>query len=179
MDNKDRKIISTPLTEKVANELKTGDMVYLTGTIYTSRDAGHKRMVEMVDRGENLPIDFKGNIVYYAGPCPNRPENVIGSVGPTTSGRMDAYSPKMMSNGLCYMIGKGKRSEEVIEAIKDYKGIYFIAIGGAGALISKCVKSAEVIAFKELGTEALTKLEVENLPLTVGIDTTGNDIYKY
>ncbi len=174
----DKIIINTPITKDVAKSLKVGDMIYITGTIYTSRDAGHKRMVEMIENNESMPINFDGQIVYYAGPCPNKPDQIIGSVGPTTSGRMDAYSPKMLSEGLLYMIGKGKRSDEVIQAIKDFGGIYFVAIGGAGALISQCVKNVEVIAFEDLGTEALRKLEVVEFPVIVGIDTLGNDIYK-
>ncbi len=174
----DRKIIKAPISADVAKTLKNGDMVYITGTIYTSRDAGHKRLTEMIDNNEPLPIDLVGQVVYYAGPCPSKPNQVIGSVGPTTSGRMDAYSPKLLSEGLLYMIGKGKRSEEVLNAIKKHKGIYFVAIGGAGALISQCVKSVEVVAFEDLGTEALRKLEVEELPVIVGIDIEGNDIYK-
>ncbi len=173
----DRKIINTPITKEDARSLKMGDTVYITGTIYTSRDAGHKRMVEMLDKGEELPINLDGQVVYYAGPCPNKPGQVIGSVGPTTSGRMDAYSPRMLDEGLLYMIGKGKRDAGVKEAIKRNKGIYFIAVGGAGALISQCVKSAEIIAFEDLGTEALRKLEVVDFPVIVGIDTDGNDIY--
>ncbi len=171
------KRINTPITKEVAQDLKMGDVVYITGTIYTSRDAGHKRMVEMLDKGEQLPIDLEGQAVYYAGPCPNKPGHVIGSVGPTTSGRMDAYSPRMLSEGLLYMIGKGKRDEKVQNAIKENKGIYFVAVGGAGALIAQCVKSVEVIAFEDLGTEALRKLEVVDFPVIVGIDTMGNDIY--
>ncbi len=174
----DKIIINTPITKDVAKNLKTGDMVYITGTIYTSRDAGHKRMVEMLDRNEPFPIDLAGQVVYYAGPCPNKPNQIIGSVGPTTSGRMDAYSPRLLSEGLLYMIGKGKRNEEVNKAIKEYGGIYFVAIGGAGALISQCVKSVEVVAFEDLGTEALRKLEVVDFPVIVGIDTTGHDIYN-
>ncbi len=173
----DKIIVNTPITKDAARKLKTGDMVYITGTIYTSRDAGHKRMVEMLDSNEPLPIELDGQVVYYAGPCPNKPDQVIGSVGPTTSGRMDAYSPRMISEGLLYMIGKGKRNEDVINAIKEYGGVYFVAIGGAGALISQCVKSVEVVAFDDLGTEALRKLEVVDFPVIVGIDTTGNDIY--
>ncbi len=174
----DKKKIQLPLTSDVAETLKIGEVVYLSGEIYTLRDAGHKRLVEMLDRGEKMPIDFKGQIVYYAGPCPNKPDQIIGSVGPTTSGRMDAYSPRLLSEGLLYMIGKGKRDKNVQEAIKTYKGVYFVAIGGAGALISQCVKSVEVVAFEDLGTEALRKLEVVDFPVIIGIDTLGNDIYN-
>ncbi len=173
-----KKVINTPITKDVAKNLSVGEMVYITGTIYTSRDAGHKRMVNMLENSKKMPIDFDGQVVYYAGPCPNKPDQVIGSVGPTTSGRMDAYSPKLLSEGLLYMIGKGKRSDEVIDAIKEFGGIYFVAIGGAGALISQCVKSVEIIAFEDLGTEALRKLEVVDFPVIVGVDTRGNDIYR-
>ncbi len=174
----DKRRVQLPLTNEVAETLKTGDVIYVSGDIYTLRDAGHKRLVEMLDKGEEMPIDFKGQIVYYAGPCPNKPDQVIGSVGPTTSGRMDAYSPRLISEGLLYMIGKGKRDKNVLEAVKKYKGVYFVAIGGAGALISQCVKSVEIVAFEDLGTEALRRLNVVDFPIIVGIDTTGNDIYN-
>ncbi len=174
----EKKRVQLPLTSEVAETLNIGEVIYISGDIYTLRDAGHKRLVEMLDRGEAMPIDFKGQIVYYAGPCPNKPEHVIGSVGPTTSGRMDAYSPRLISEGLLYMIGKGKRDKNVVEAIKKHSGVYFVAIGGAGALISQCVKRVEVVAFEDLGTEALRKLEVVDFPIIVGIDTLGNDIYN-
>ena len=148
------------------------------GTIYTARDAAHKRLCEMLDAGEPMPFNFEGQAVYYAGPCPAKPGQPIGSVGPTTGGRMDAYSPRLIQQGLRVMIGKGSRSEEVIDALKKYTGVYFAAIGGAAALMAKAVKEAEVIAFDELGTEAIRRLRVEELPVIVAIDHEGNDMYK-
>lgn len=153
-------------------------MVFISGTIYTARDAAHKRLCEMLKAGEPMPFDFKGQVVYYAGPCPAKPGQPIGSVGPTTGGRMDAYSPTLIKEGLRVMIGKGSRSEEVIDALKKHTGVYFAAIGGAAALMAKAVKEAEVIAFPELGTEAIRKLRVEELPVIVAIDHEGNDMYK-
>lgn len=153
-------------------------MVFISGTIYTARDAAHKRLCEMLTAGEPMPFDFKGQVVYYAGPCPAKPGQPIGSVGPTTGGRMDAYSPTLIKEGLRVMIGKGSRSEEVIDALKKHTGVYFAAIGGAAALMAKAVKEAEVIAFPELGTEAIRKLRVEELPVIVAIDHEGNDMYK-
>ena len=172
------KYITLPLTLEKAKELRAGDSVYLTGTIYTSRDAGHKRMCEMLARGEQLPFDPTDATIYYVGPTPAKPGQVIGSAGPTTSGRMDAYAPTMMSVGARGMIGKGKRTAEVVEAMKQYGAVYFGAIGGAGALLAQCIKSAEMIAFEDLGAEALRKLYVENMPLVVIIDSEGNDIYE-
>ncbi len=172
------KQIKTPLTDEVVKDLKCGDIAYITGDIYTARDAAHKRIVQLIDNGEELPFDFNGQVVYYAGPCPNKPEHVIGSIGPTTSGRMDAYSPKLIEKGLKAMIGKGLRDEGVISAMKNFTGVYFAAIGGAGALLSKCVRSAEVVAFDDLGTEAIRKLYVENFPVVVAIDSNGNNIYN-
>ncbi len=169
--------ITTPLKDSDVQNFNLGDMVYITGYIYTLRDAGHKKLVEMIKNKEELPIDFEGNIVYYAGPCPNRPEMVIGSVGPTTSIRMDAYSPTLIKSNFKYMIGKGFRNDEVNTAIKEEKGMYFIAIGGAAAIMSRCVKSVEVIAFEELGTEALRKLYVEDFPVIVATDSNGNTIF--
>lgn len=171
-------VIHTPLTDDIIHELKAGDMVYLTGTVYTARDAAHKRLVEMLDQGQDLPFDVTGQIVYYAGPCPNRPGEVIGSIGPTTSVRMDAYSPRLIAAGLKAMIGKGLRSREVKQAMIEHNGIYFAAIGGAAALMSQVVKRAEIIAFEDLGTEAIRRLEVEELPIIVAVDSRGNDIYK-
>lgn len=171
------KYIELPLTEEKARSLKAGDTVYLTGYIYTSRDAGHKRMCEALDRGEKLPFDTKDATIYYVGPTPAKPGQVIGSAGPTTSGRMDAYAPKMMSVGARGMIGKGARLPEVIDAMKKYSGVYFGAIGGAGALIAKSIKSAELIAYEDLGAEALRRLYVENMPLVVIIDCEGNNLY--
>ena len=172
------KYIELPLTEEKARTLEAGDTVYLTGYIYTSRDAGHKRMCEALDRGEELPFDPKNATIYYVGPTPAKPGQVIGSAGPTTSGRMDAYAPKMMSVGARGMIGKGARLPEVIDAMKKHSGVYFGAIGGAGALISKSIKSAELIAYEDLGAEALRKLYVENMPLVVIIDCKGNNLYE-
>lgn len=154
-----------------------GDMVYISGYIYTLRDAGHKKLVELVENKKELPIEFEGNIVYYAGPCPSKPGEIIGSVGPTTSSRMDLYSPILIENGLKFMIGKGLRSDEVKNKISENNGMYFVAIGGAAAKMSKCVKSVEVIAFPELGTEALRKLYVEDFPVIVAIDCDGKSIF--
>jgi fumarate hydratase subunit beta len=173
-----KKNLSTPLTEKAIKGLRCGDRVLLSGIIYTGRDAAHKRLVEILVNGGQPPLNFQGQIIYYVGPCPAKPGNVIGSAGPTTSGRMDTYTPALLKNGLKGMIGKGTRSKAVIEAMKTYGAIYFGAIGGAGALLSQCIKKAEVVAFDDLGPEAVFKLEVENLPLTVVVDCLGNDLYK-
>ncbi len=170
--------LTLPLTEEKAKTLRAGDSVLLTGTIYTSRDAGHKRMCEALERGEALPFDPTDATIYYVGPTPAQPGQVIGSAGPTTSGRMDAYAPTMMSVGARGMIGKGARLPEVIEAMKKYSGVYFGAIGGAGALLAKCVKKCELIAYEDLGAEALRKLWVEDMPLTVIIDSQGNNLYE-
>ena len=173
------KQITMPLTPEVARTLKAGDSVEITGGIYTSRDAAHKRFCEALDRGEQLPADFKDSIIYFAGPAPAQPGQPIGSVGPTTSYRMDPYSPRMIREaGLTGMIGKGKRSQEVIDAMKECGAVYFGAIGGCAALLAKCVKKAEVIAYEDLGAEALRRLEVENLPVTVIIDSEGNNLYE-
>lgn len=172
------KHITLPLTEELARTLRAGDTVYLTGTIYTSRDAGHKRMCEALARGEQLPFDPKDATIYYVGPTPARPGQIIGSAGPTTSGRMDAYAPTMMSVGARGMIGKGERLPEVVEAMKKYSGVYFGAIGGAGALLAKSIKRSELIAYEDLGAEALRKLYVEDMPLVVIIDSQGNNLYK-
>ena len=158
--------------------IHAGDTVYLTGTIYTSRDAGHKRMCEALARGEELPFDPKDATIYYVGPTPAKPGQVIGSAGPTTSGRMDAYAPTMMSVGARGMIGKGARLPEVVEAMKKYSGVYFGAIGGAGALLVKCIKSAELVAYEDLQSEALRRLYVEEMPLVVIIDSEGNNLYE-
>lgn len=174
----ERRRITLPLTEELADSLKAGDTVYLTGTIYTSRDAGHKRMCETLAKGEELPFDPKDATIYYVGPTPAKPGAVIGSAGPTTSGRMDAYAPTMMSVGARGMIGKGARLPEVIDAMKKYHGVYFGAIGGAGALLAKCIKKCELIAYEDLGAEALRKLYVEDMPLTVIIDSKGNNLYE-
>ena len=172
------KKVMLPLTAEKAETLHVGESVLLTGTIYTSRDAGHKRMCEALARGEELPFDPTDATIYYVGPTPAQPGQVIGSAGPTTSGRMDAYAPTMMSVGARGMIGKGARLPEVIEAMKKYKGVYFGAIGGAGALLAKCIKKCELIAYEDLGAEALRKLWVEDMPLTVIIDSQGNNLYE-
>ncbi len=172
------KRITLPLTEEIAKTLKAGDRVLLTGIIYTSRDAGHKRMCETLAKGEPLPIDPMNATIYYVGPTPAKPGTVIGSAGPTTSGRMDAYAPTMMSVGARGMIGKGARLPEVVDAMKKYTGVYFGAIGGAGALLAKCIKSAKLIAYEDLGAEALRELYVEDMPLMVIIDSEGNNLYE-
>ena len=170
--------ITLPLTEELAKSLHAGDRVLLTGTIYTSRDAGHKRMCEALEKGEKLPFDPADATIYYVGPTPAKPGQVIGSAGPTTSGRMDAYAPTMMSVGARGMIGKGARLPEVVDAMKKYSGVYFGAIGGAGALLAKCIKKAELIAYEDLGAEELRKLYVEDMPLVVIIDSEGNNLYE-
>ncbi len=170
--------ITLPLTEELAKTLKAGDEVLVSGVIYTSRDAGHKRMCESLAKGEDIPFDPKDATIYYVGPTPAKPGQVIGSAGPTTSGRMDAYAPTMMSVGARGMIGKGARLPEVIDAMKKYSGVYFGAIGGAGALLAKCIKKADLIAFEDLGAEALRRLEVEDMPLVVIIDSEGNNLYE-
>ena len=170
--------VNLPLTEEKARALRAGDTVYLTGEIYTSRDAGHKRMVELLSRGEALPFDPQDATIYYVGPSPARPGQIIGSAGPTTSGRMDAYAPTLLAQGARGMIGKGARSPEVIEAMKRHCGVYFGAIGGAGALLAKCIKKCELIAWEDLQSEALRRLWVEDMPLVVVIDCEGNDLYE-
>jgi len=169
--------ITTPLTEEKVNILKAGDIVELSGTVYTARDAAHKKLMELIIAGKELPFNLAGQVIYYVGPCPAPPGMVIGSAGPTTSGRMDSYTPKLIEMGLRGMIGKGQRSREVIDAMVKYGAVYFGAVGGAGALISKSIRSQQVIAFEELGTEAVRKLVVENFPLTVIIDRFGNNLY--
>jgi len=172
------KHITLPLTEETARSLHAGDTVYLTGEIYTSRDAGHKRMCEALARGEELPFDPMNATIYYVGPTPAKAGQVIGSAGPTTSGRMDAYAPTMMSVGARGMIGKGARLPEVVDAMKKYGGVYFGAIGGAGALIAKSIKKCELIAYEDLQSEALRRLWVEDMPLTVIIDSEGRNLYE-
>ena len=172
------KKVTLPLTEETLAELKAGDNVLLTGTIYVARDAAHKRMIEALDQGNPLPFDIKGQTIYFMGPSPARPGQAIGSAGPTTSGRMDAYSPRLIAAGLKGMIGKGMRSQVVKDAMKKDKAIYLAAIGGAGALISKTIKKSEVIAFEELGAEAVRRLEVEDFPATVINDIHGGDLYQ-
>ena len=171
------KYIKAPIDDEVVNSLKAGDDVYITGTIYTARDAAHKRMYEAINNGESIPFELKNNIIYYLGPSPAREGQVIGSAGPTTSSRMDKYTPLLLEHGLKGMIGKGKRSNEVIKSMHKNNAVYFAAIGGAGALLSKCIKKAEVIAYDDLGTEAIRKLEVENLPTIVVIDNQENNMY--
>lgn len=171
------KYIKAPIDDEVVNSLKAGDYVYITGTIYTARDAAHKRMYEAINNGESIPFELKNNIIYYLGPSPAREGQVIGSAGPTTSNRMDKYTPLLLEHGLKGMIGKGKRSNEVIKSMHKNNAVYFAAIGGAGALLSKCIKKAEVIAYDDLGTEAIRKLEVENLPTIVVIDNQENNMY--
>jgi len=170
--------INAPITDKDAKSLQSGDYVYITGTIYTARDAAHKRMYEALQNGEGLPMEMEHNIIYYMGPSPAREDRVIGSAGPTTSSRMDKYTPSLLDLGLKGMIGKGKRSDTVKEAIVRNGAVYFAAVGGAGALLSKCIQSSEVIAYDDLGTEAIRKLEVKNLPVIVVIDAEGHNLYE-
>ena len=172
------KRIHTPITKEVTDQLHAGDYVYLTGKIYVARDAAHKRMTEALDRGEKLPIDLKDAAIYYMGPSPAREGRPIGSAGPTTASRMDKYAPALLDLGLTGMIGKGKRSEAVKEAIVRNGAVYFAAVGGAGALLAGSIKASEVIAYDDLGTEAVRKLEVENFPVIVVIDSTGQDLYE-
>jgi fumarate hydratase subunit beta len=172
------KHIQTPITEKITADLRSGDYVYITGTMYVARDAAHKRMIEALDRGEELPIDIKDATIYYMGPSPAREGRPIGSAGPTTATRMDKYAPTLLDLGQKAMIGKGKRSQAVIEAIIRNKAVYFAAVGGAGALLSKCIKESEVICYDDLGAEAIRKLYVENFPVIVVIDAEGNNLYE-
>ncbi len=171
------KKITTPLTDEKVKELKCGDSVLLSGTIYTARDAAHKRLIELLDKGEDLPINIKDEIIYYVGPTPAKEGQVIGSAGPTTSYRMDAYSSKLLDLGLKGMIGKGLRNDEVIDAIKRNNAVYFGAIGGAAALIAKSIESSEVILYEDLGAEAIRRLEVKDFPIIVVIDSEGNNLY--
>lgn len=172
------KKISAPITKEEAKSLRAGDYVYITGTIYTARDAAHKRMSESLEKGESLPIDMENNIIYYMGPSPAREGRAIGSAGPTTASRMDKYAPKLLDLGLKGMIGKGKRSKEVIDAVVRNGCVYFAAVGGAGAILSKCIKKSEVVAYDDLGTEAIRKLYVEDFPSIVVIDSEGNNLYE-
>ena len=169
--------IKTPLDEKTVESLEAGDQVFISGVIYSARDSAHKRLVEALDKHEKLPLEIKNQIIYYMGPAPAKPGYATGSAGPTTSGRMDPYSARLMAEGLKGMIGKGNRSQAVKDAIKKYKSVYFAAIGGAGALISKSIKKSEVIAYDDLGAEAIRRLEVENFPATVINDVNGGDLY--
>jgi len=170
--------LATPLTDESVANLRAGDKVEITGTILVARDAAHKRMVETLDRGEKLPTDLTGQVVYYMGPSPTKPGKVIGSAGPTTSGRMDRYAPRLMEIGLKGMIGKGLRAAPVKDAMKKYKAVYFAATGGAAALIAQRIKKAQVIAYEELGAEALQRLEVEDFPVIVVNDMYGGDAYE-
>ena len=170
--------LKTPLSDADVEKLKSGDKVLLNGVIYTGRDAAHKRLYDLLMEGKSLPIDVKGQVIYYVGPAPAKPGQVIGSAGPTTSGRMDAFSPKLIEMGLKGMIGKGMRKKEVVEAMKKYKAVYFAATGGAGALLAKAVKKAQIVAYDDLGPEAISRLEVEDFPVIVVNDTKGNDLYE-
>ncbi len=170
--------IKAPLIEKDVQDLRSGDYVYITGTIYTARDAAHKRMYEALQNGEKIPIELKNNIIYYMGPSPAREGKAIGSAGPTTASRMDKYTPLLLDLGLKGMIGKGKRMDIVQSSLVKNKAVYFAAVGGAGALLSKCILTSEVIAYDDLGTEAIRKLEVENFPVIVVIDSKGNNLYE-
>ncbi|KJR98946.1 MAG: fumarate hydratase [Peptococcaceae bacterium BRH_c4a] len=170
--------LTTPLNDEIIENLRIGQKVLLNGAIYTGRDTAHKKMVELLDQGKPLPIDLKGQIIYYVGPSPAKPGQIIGSAGPTTASRMDVYTPRLLALGLKGMIGKGKRTPEVIKAIKQYKAVYFAAVGGAAALISRCIKSCDVIAYPELGPEAIRKLYVEDFPVIVINDSLGGDLYE-
>ncbi|HOA36294.1 MAG TPA: Fe-S-containing hydro-lyase [Bacillota bacterium] len=172
------KHLHTPLSDEDVLGLKAGDNVLISGVIYTARDAAHKKMVELIERGEPLPIDLKGQVIYYVGPAPAKPGQAIGSAGPTTSGRMDAYTPLMLEQGMKACIGKGLRSAAVKEALEKNKGVYLAAVGGAGALLSKRIISSEVVAYPELGAEAIHRLEVKDFPATVINDAYGNDLYE-
>ena len=171
------KHLTLPLSDEDIEQLKVGDYVYLTGVVYTARDAAHKRMNDALDEGKSLPIDIKDQIIYYMGPSPAREGRVIGSAGPTTATRMDKYAPRLLDLGLKGMIGKGKRSKEVLDAVVRNKALYFVAVGGAGALLSRCITSAEVVAYDDLGTEAIRKLTIKDFPVIVAADVHGNKIY--
>jgi fumarate hydratase subunit beta len=170
--------VKLPLTDSDILKLKAGDTVLLNGFLLSGRDAAHKRLITALKQGKSLPVDLRGETIYYVGPCPTPPGRIIGSAGPTTSGRMDAYTPALLQNGLRGMIGKGQRSNEVIAAIKRYRAVYFAALGGAGALIARSVKAAQVIEYPDLGPEAVYRLEVEDFPAIVAIDAEGNDLYR-
>lgn len=172
------KYITTPITEETTKNLKSGDYVYITGTIYVARDAAHKRMMEALERGEELPIDIKDSTIYYMGPSPAREGRPIGSAGPTTASRMDKYAPTLLDLGEKAMIGKGKRTPEVIDAIIRNKAVYFAAVGGAGALLSKCIKKSETVCYADLGAEAILKIDVEDFPVVVVVDCQGNNLYE-
>lgn len=170
--------VTAPMTREQAEKLRAGDICRLTGVIYTARDAAHKRLCGLVDRGEALPIDLKDAVIYFVGPTPAKPGQVIGSAGPTTSYRMDDYSPKLIALGQTGMIGKGRRGEKVVQAMRSHGAVYFGAIGGCGALLSRCIKKCEVVAYPDLGPEAIHRLEVEDFPVTVVIDSLGNNLYE-
>ena len=172
------KKIQTPFTREDARSLKAGDTCLITGVIYTARDAAHKRLCELAAQGKELPVDMQNAIIYFVGPTPAKPGQAIGSAGPTTSYRMDAYSPTLIAMGQTGMIGKGKRNAEVIAAMKEHGAVYFGATGGCGALLSKCIKKAEIVAYEDLGAEAIRRLEVEDFPVTVIIDSEGNNLYE-
>lgn len=172
------KYINTPLTMQIVQDLSAGDYVYITGTIYSARDAAHQRMYETMNAGGEIPFDLQNNIIYYLGPTPEREGQVIGSAGPTTSSRMDKYTPLLLEHGLKGMIGKGKRSKEVIDAMVKQGSVYFAAVGGAGALLSKRIKASKVIAYDDLGTEAIREMYVENFPVIVVVDSKGNNLYE-
>lgn len=170
--------ITTPLTREDARKLKAGDSCLISGVIYTARDAAHKRLCALIDEGKELPFDVENSIIYFVGPTPTMPGKAIGSAGPTTSYRMDAYSPALIAKGQTGMIGKGKRGKEVIDAMKEHGAVYFGAIGGCGALLGKCIKKCEIIAYDDLGAEAIRRLEVEDFPVVVIIDSEGNNLYE-
>ncbi|MHC1681984.1 MAG: Fe-S-containing hydro-lyase [Clostridiaceae bacterium] len=170
--------IKLPISQEILENLKVGEMVYLSGTLYTARDAAHKLMVEALDKGEELPFNLKGETIYYAGPCPAKPGFPCGPAGPTTSGRMDKFTPRLLNEGLKVMIGKGERNQEVIQSIVDNSGIYLVAIGGLGALISQSIDKVEVIGYPHLGTESVKKMWINRLPVIVAVDSKGNNIYK-
>lgn len=172
------KHITTPITKEITKDLKSGDYVYITGTIYVARDAAHKRMIEALDEGKELPIDIKNSTIYYMGPSPAREGRPIGSAGPTTASRMDKYAPRLLDLGEKAMIGKGKRTQEVIDAIIRNQAVYFAAVGGAGALLSKCITNSEVVCYDDLGAEAIRKIEVKEFPVIVVIDKDGNNLYE-
>ena len=170
--------ITAPLTRETVRKLRAGDSILLSGVIYTARDAAHKRLCELVEQGRELPLDMKDAVIYFVGPTPAKPGQVIGSAGPTTSYRMDAYSPALIALGQTGMIGKGKRDEKVIAAMKEYGAVYFGAIGGCGALLAKCIQKSEIVAYEDLGAEAIRRLEIKDMPLTVIIDSLGNNLYE-
>ncbi|MCI0502027.1 MAG: FumA C-terminus/TtdB family hydratase beta subunit [Fusobacteria bacterium] len=170
--------IQAPISKSMLNEIKSGDFLYISGTIYTARDAAHKKLAELINLNKELPFDLKGAIIYYSGPSPASPGNIVGSIGPTTSYRMDKYTPDLLKQGLSVVIGKGKRSKEVIDSLVEYKAIYCAAYGGAGAYLASKIKSIIPVAFEELGPEAIYKLEVEDFPVIVVNDLWGNDLYE-